>query len=144
MKDGGTNVTRGGYNTKQKTCVAQALRDCGTRTITSDELLELLRARGVEVGKTTVYRKLEQMVLEGEARKALSQSGRVLYQYVDDATACHRHLHCQCIDCGRLFHVNCEYLNELNAHLRKVHAFDLDAARTVLLGRCAQCRKEEK
>lgn len=111
---------------------------------TAEALWFALKAEGETVGKTTVYRQLEQMAASGEARKAIAPDGAARYQYVEDASACTEHLHCQCVECGRLYHVDCAYLADLEAHLQREHGFGLNRAQTVLVGRCAACQKGEK
>lgn len=134
-------MTGEGYDTRQKRRVADALRAFGARAVTADELYEALKQRGEAVGKTTVYRQLERMASSGEARKALSLEGQAIYQYVGDASACDRHLHCQCLSCGRLLHVDCAQLDQIKAHLLEAHGFLLDAERTVWVGACEKCRE---
>ncbi len=134
-------MTGEGYDTRQKRRVVGALRAFGARAVTADELLEALKARGEAVGKTTVYRQLERMASSGEARKALSLEGQTIYQYVGDSSGCDRHLHCQCLGCGRLLHVDCAQLDQIKAHLLEAHGFSLDVERTVWVGACEKCRE---
>lgn len=116
----------------------------GEAMITAEALWLQLKEGGETVGKTTVYRQLEQMAASGTARKAIAPDGAARYQYVEDASACQGHLHCQCVECGRLFHVDCAYLADLDEHLQREHGFGLNKAETVLMGRCAACQKGEK
>ncbi len=132
-----------GYNTRQKQMVTDQLVAFGARAVTAEEVMDCLRARAQAVGKTTVYRQLEKLVENGAARKILSLEGQALYQYVGDARACETHLHCRCVRCGELAHMDacCSYLS---AHLMEEHGFALDAGRTVLLGMCRECREGKK
>lgn len=135
---------RGGYQTRQKEWISSALKDCAARAVTVDELLEAICGGGLTVGKTTVYRQLEDMVQAGKARKAQNAQGGWVYQFVDDISACAYHLHCQCIGCGRLTHVDCDRLDDLQGHLLADHGFRLDVARTMLQGRCAACGEGDR
>lgn len=130
------------YHTRQKALVLEALKNFAPRAVTAEELMTCLRAEGERVGKATVYRQLERLLALGKARALPGHSG-TLYLYVDDDSACQRHLHCQCIRCGRFFHVECGCLGTLSDHLRGAHQFVLDPGRTVLQGTCDRCRKEE-
>lgn len=127
------------YNTRQKQQISRALMACQLTPMTVDALYERLRSSGCAVGKTTVYRHLERMAEGGEVRKAQSPDGSAVYQYVGDAAACERHLHCQCAVCGQLTHMDCALLCELTDHLLREHGFRLDAGRTVLMGTCDKC-----
>lgn len=130
------------YHTRQKALVLEALTSLAPRAVTAEELMSCLRAAGERVGKATVYRQLDRLLAMGKARVLPGSSG-TLYLYVDDASACQHHLHCQCVRCGRLFHLECDCLSSLSEHLRGAHQFSLDPSRTVLQGTCDKCRKEE-
>lgn len=136
-------MTRGSYATRRKQLVEEALQAQASGTVSSDELWSVLMNRGEAIGKTTVYRQLEQMVADHRAQKTRSPSGMILYQYVENIQACDGHLHCQCQRCGQLFHVDCGLLSELTEHLQTAHGFTLDVRHTVLLGLCGMCRGEE-
>ena len=44
---------------------------------------------------------------------------------------------------GQLFHVSCDYLNQLGEHLLEHHGFVIDHTKTVLYGLCAACAKKK-
>ena len=50
--------------------------------------------------------------------------------------------HCKCEKCGKLIHLHCEELQEIQSHLLGEHGFQLDPRRTVLYGLCEGCRAE--
>lgn len=64
-----------------------------------------------------------------------------MLQYQGDDTACHNHFHLKCVKCGRLFHVSCDFLSQIEEHVYKHHIFLLTIPRTVLYGVCEDCQK---
>ena len=49
----------------------------------------------------------------------------------------------KCTQCGQLFHVSCDYLNQLGEHLLEHHGFVIDHTKTVLYGLCAACANKK-
>jgi len=131
-----------GYRTRQRELILERLRTAGDRHITAEELAEELRGEGV--GRSTVYRTLERLVEQGEVRRFRPGDGGACYQFNDSTGSCREHHHLKCIKCGRLFHTECELLDELSEHVYSHHGFLLDRSRTVLYGLCADCQKTEK
>lgn len=129
------------YRTRQRELIIERLIAARDRHITADELVEELRGDGV--GRSTVYRALERLVDKGEVRKYRLDDGGSCYQYTGGDDACREHHHLMCLRCGRLFHTECGFLDELSAHIMKDHKFRLDTSRTVLYGVCEKCAEAE-
>ena len=108
---------------------------------TAAELKEHFDRQETPIGTATIYRQLERFVQEGIVRKYVVGPGEcACYAYEGDQ-ACEPHFHCRCDVCGKLIHLNCEELREIQAHLLEHHGFAWDAGRTVFYGVCDQCRK---
>ena len=86
---------------------------------------------------------LEKLEAEGLVRRyALDDRGSACWQYAGTdgaAGACRHHFHLKCTECGTLFHLNCDHLQEIAAHVASEHGFCIDPARTVFYGICADC-----
>ena len=104
-----------------------------------DELLVEMLKQGEKIGRTTVYRNLEQLSEQGRVRKYQNAQGVVQYQYVEHSEDCHAHFHMMCKACGKLFHVDCELMHQLSSHIFSHHHFKLDSCETILVGMCADC-----
>ncbi|WP_262397106.1 Fur family transcriptional regulator [Zongyangia hominis] len=118
------------------------------RHVMVDDVVEYLKDQGTSVGKSTVYRYLEKLVEEGLCRKYFLEEGKgACFQLSGDDGSCHRHYHLKCVVCGQLLHVECSYLDEVEAHILAKHQFHIDSSKTVLYGVCGRCaeqrRKEE-
>ena len=135
-----------GYKTKQREYILAFLQNSEGRHITVAELVRHLQDNATPVGTATVYRTLEQLVEEGMVRKyVLDGKSSACYQFLsDEPHLCQEHFHLKCTCCGRLFHVSCDYLNQLGEHLLEHHGFVIDHTKTVLYGLCADCAAKEQ
>lgn len=130
------------YKTRQRELLLTYLESgARQRPLSAREITEGLRAAGGSVGETTVYRCLELLEEEGSVRRYTDEQSRggSLWQYVGEGSNCSRHLHLQCLRCGRVQHLDCHIVGELREHIGREHAFALDVGRTVLYGVCARC-----
>lgn len=128
------------YKTRQRAYVLRCLTENKASHMTVDEIIFWLRKNGAEVGKTTVYRTLDKLIQTGLVRKYICENGKsACYQYADTDEKCLRHFHLKCLSCGRLIHLECERLEELERHISHHHRFFVDNTKTVLYGTCGEC-----
>ena len=133
-----------GYHTKQKERILDLLKTCAGEHLTVSDLGKQLEENGTPVGTATIYRYLEQLTEEGVLRKyILDGKSSACYQYLGEHATCQEHFHLKCTQCGQLFHVSCDYLNQLGEHLLEHHGFVIDHTKTVLYGLCAACAKKK-
>lgn len=129
------------YNTRQKECILEILKEHQELHITAAELGKRLEEQQTPVGTATIYRFLEQLVEEGLVRKyTLDGKSSACYQYMENGAACREHFHLKCLNCGTLFHVECEFLTQMQTHIMQHHSFRIDHTKTVLYGYCDTCR----
>ena len=132
------------YITKQHELVLNVLKSVGGH-ITAQSIAKKLDENGNYVGVSTVYRQLDKLVESGKVRKYIVEDGKsACYEYVGESGDCQRHYHLKCSGCGRLLHVECEYLDKIEAHILEHHGFVLNNEKTVLYGMCEDCRKKEE
>lgn len=128
------------YMTKQRLQVLECMTLNREKHMTADEIREDLKKFGVEIGKSTVYRTLERLIEEGKVRKYISDEGTsACYQYIDENGSCVSHFHLKCTQCGRLIHLECDYLKDIERHVFEHHKFTVDNTKTVLYGICGEC-----
>ena len=132
---------RGEYNTRQKREMLRFLKERDMRHFSVDDVVFEMQEQGEKVGRSTVYRYLEQLAEQGAVRKYQSVQGVTQYQHVSDAERCDAHFHMMCSRCGNLFHVDCRLMDTLAKHLMADHGFMLDPRETILVGLCAACRE---
>lgn len=127
------------YNTKQKNMILDYLKTTKAHT-TAAQIVYALKEKGEVIGTATVYRQLEKMVSAGIVRKYITNTS-ACFQYSGEE--CTNHFHLKCNLCGTLFHVDCDFLEELAPHILEHHRFVVDNHRTVVYGTCEKCLEEK-
>lgn len=137
---------KGAYRTKQREIILDYLKKCQDGHVTIDEVTDHLKSEGNKVGRTTIYRYMEKLADEGFLRKYYIEEGvGACYQYQGNSeSACRSHFHLKCVKCGRLFHVSCDFLQQIEEHVYDHHHFLVDNSKTVLYGICEACQKDEQ
>lgn len=135
------------YNTKQRELILRYLSESNGQHVKAEEILDYLKSQDTPVGKSTVYRYLDALVEQNLVRKYTVEEGQgACYQFVGDAghAHCKEHYHLKCSNCGELFHISCEFMDKINAHILKEHGFIVDNSKTVFYGVCEKCRENKK
>jgi Fur family ferric uptake transcriptional regulator len=128
LREAGERVTR------QRLLVADAL-DAVRKQVTAQELWARLRTRDPDIGRATVFRTLEALVVAGVARR-LEQDGHV-YAYVACRPEHHHHLACH--RCGRVEEIDEGFIRPVADRLAAERGFRIDDARLDFYGLCAGC-----
>lgn len=131
------------YKTKQKEKILNFLKENSNRHVTASDIISYLSNGEDSVGSATVYRYLEKLVSSDVVRKFyLDEKTGACYQFIENGEECHEHFHLKCIGCGKLYHIDCEYMQSLCGHVFEHHGFKVDNSKTVLYGKCDKCEKE--
>ncbi len=130
------------YNTKSRNCILQYLNENADRTVSANDIIDYLKQKGIEVNFTTVYRFLNRLTNEQKVIKFTDKdSQKAVYQLAKSEKSCHEHIHIKCVGCGKLHHLDCNFMDELKTHLNTEHGFDLKCSGSVLYGLCKSCKK---
>ena len=134
------------YRTRQREEILTYLKTVPGKHVTAADVRNHFQAQSVSVGQTTIYRQLEKLVGEGLLKKYfIDEHSSACFEYVDPEShgsgACY---HCKCEKCGRLIHMDCHEITELQQHLAEHHHFLIDPLRTVFYGVCESCLKEAR
>lgn len=128
-------ATSSGRSTRQKRALA-AVVDAAQEFRSAQELHEALRARGEQVGLTTVYNQLRALAEAGLVDTVRSADGETLYRRCD--TNGHHH-HLLCRSCGRTVEVSGSTVERWAAKVAAQAGF-VDVAHTVeVVGTCPTC-----
>ncbi len=131
------------YTTKSKTQILDYVKNRHDRRFTAQEVHEALSADDLKINLATVYRNLDRLADEGLLLRYKSMDmSSVAYQYVEENHGCHNHLHLQCKKCGKIIHLECEFMHEIEEHLMKDHGFSIACKDSVIVGLCADCKEE--
>lgn len=128
------------YNTKQREAILRFFENNGDKHYTAAEIESGLAAMGEKLGKATVYRRLDRLVDEGLVRRFVADDAKsCCYQYAG-GDGCKNHFHLKCMSCGELMHIECDYLDEMKAHVLEHHGFMVDISKITICGVCEKCR----
>jgi len=128
-------VTR--RHTRQRQVILEELRKLDSHP-TAAELHELVRRRLPRVSLSTVYRNLELLVDQGQAKRLDAASGQNRYDGDTD-----QHCHVRCVRCGRVDDMD-EVPEELiRRHAESVRGYEITDWRLDLQGVCSDCRDKE-
>jgi Fur family ferric uptake transcriptional regulator len=131
------------YKTVQGELILKCLKGHVGHHMTADEIFDELRAAGNSVGRATIYRHLERLCDAGSVCKhVLGSGGSASFEYAGGDAG--PDFHVKCLDCGKLAHVRCDYMENLHYHLLTSHGFDVDSRKTVLYGICRDCAAERE
>lgn len=130
------------YKTKQKEVLTEYFSKLPGVHITANDVCEYFKKTGNPIAQATVYRQLENLVDEGVINKyILDANSPACFEYTGEGIRSEKEtcFHCKCEKCGKLIHLHCEELNELQKHLMDEHKFRLNPLRTVFYGLCEGC-----
>lgn len=128
------------YNTKQRKAILDYIASLGGKHVTAAQIVEHFKNEDVPVGRTTIYRHLDKLEEIGKVRRYIIDGVTgACFQYVDNQEHCRTHLHLKCEQCGRLLHLHCDMLDEIQRHFLKQHAFQVNSMKTVFYGKCEAC-----
>ena len=131
MSDPGVRPQRA---TRQRAAVAAAL-DAVSDFRSAQELHDLLKQRGENVGLTTVYRTLQSLAESGEVDVLRTGDGESIYRRCSGG----HHHHLVCRVCGRAVEVEGPAVERWADKVAAEHGFT-DVSHTVeIFGRCADC-----
>lgn len=134
--------SRSKYKTKQREMLLGYFETVPGVHVTAGDVCGYFRSQGAPIAQSTIYRNLESLVGEGVIKKyVFDGNSPACFEYVgpeslEDTESC---FHCKCEKCGKLIHLHCDELNEMQSHLMKEHHFGLDPVRTVIYGLCEKC-----
>ena len=121
-------------NTIQKELVLNAVLQM-RRHVTADEVYETVCREHPNIGKGTVYRNLGILAEEGKIRKVEIPNGPDRFDFTLE-----RHYHVRCVECGRVFDVEMDAIEDLDARVRDKHGFEFLDYDILFKGICPDCR----
>lgn len=132
-----------GYITSNRTKILNYMKENKDCTFTVADIDNYLKEHDCEVNVTTIYRYLDKLVNEGAAKKYVApKGGMATYQYVESGHNCDDHLHLKCQNCGKVIHLECEFMKEISKHINEHHGFSLQCKDSVIYGTCSQCKSK--
>ena len=123
-------------STRQRAAVASVLQELDDFRSAQD-LYDLLRAQGENVGLTTVYRTLQTMAEQGDIDLLVGSDGQSLYRRCGQRSGHHHHVVCR--TCGLTVEVEGPAVESWTHAIAKKYGFT-DVSHTLdIFGLCAKC-----
>lgn len=130
------------YNTFTRTKINEYLESRRDITVTVSDISEYLKSCGCEVNVTTIYRYIDKLITDKKVIKYVDEKGKkATFQYVGVDNHCDSHLHLKCVKCGKVEHLECEFMDKIAGHIDKEHGFEIQCRNSVIYGICEKCRK---
>lgn len=128
------------YVTKPRNLILDYVITNKNRQFSAADINEYLQKENCQINLATVYRNLDKLSEEGTLlRYKYADSNFCLYQYADAHENCQNHLHMKCQECGKVMHLECEFMDEITKHLLEHHGFDISCKGSMLTGTCKEC-----
>lgn len=125
--------------TQQRQAVAEEVLFASTHLSVGD-IEERLRARGVAVGKATVYRTLELLRDAGLIQEHDFGEG---FKRYEPMVAQSHHEHLICTECGKVVEFSSERLERMKALIAEEHGFRPHHHRLEIYGICRECQRRD-
>ena len=120
--------------TRQRAAVRDLLEEL-QEFKSAQQLHDLLRANGTQVGLTTVYRSLQSLAEAGEVDLLVNDDGESVYRRCSSE----HHHHLVCRDCGRTIEIAGPAVERWANATAREHGFS-DVSHTLeIFGRCSSC-----
>lgn len=130
-----------GYRTKGRQLILDYLEKTKERTVSVGEIQDFMEQQGNPVNVSTIYRNLDALVAQGQVMKFVSDKGdKSTYRYIEPEHECHKHLHIQCVRCGKVIHLECDFMKSIEEHVYKEHKVTLLCNNSILYGICEECK----
>lgn len=132
------------YKTRQSSILIAYLKEHKGHRATIKDIEMHFARQGETLGRTTLYRRLAQLVSEGVVRR-FDDGGNTAssYEYIEGCPDDLFHIRCE--KCGQIFTIECpelgQVVNELQGHMKGHHGIEIDLHRSMLSGLCPQCLK---
>ena len=132
------------YQTKSRQMILDYLIRNKDRAVHVSDIIRHMDQEECSVNKTTVYRYLDKLCAEHIVIKYPDlNSDKAVFQFAGEEKKCTEHLHLKCIRCGKVVHLDCDFMDEFKEHLYKDHGFRLHCSGDMLHGICQDCENKK-
>jgi len=108
------HVMQKSYKTKVTQEIQQYLKLQKQKSFSASDVYHYLESNNIDVNQSTVYRTLDRMMEQNIlVRFKTANSGNYYYRVSDEHHNCDEHLHMQCRKCGRVMHLDCDFMNDI-------------------------------
>lgn len=132
------------YKTKTRNLIIEYIENNADKRFTARDVYQAINTENGEIDRSTVYRNLERLFQEGMLVKYKeTDSTAACYQYSSEHSKCHSHMHGTCSGCGKIFHLEENFVEEFEEKMRLVYGLGIDSSQTVIIGKCEDCKENK-
>lgn len=122
-------------STTQRALILKAVKELRCHA-TADEVYNLIVKKYPCISRGTVYRNLNLLSDIGEIRKLEMPSGADRFDH-----SCHEHYHARCVECGRVFDVEMEFIADLEKNIKDTNGFEITGHDVIFKCICHECNR---
>lgn len=131
--------------TKQKQTVFEYLEKNINKHFTIDDIVKTIENCNINIGKTTIYRIINNLIDEGKVIKIpFDNKQGYCYQYIKCEEQKKNHYHLICEDCGGLVHYENNDIEKIQNDALTSKNFSINIDKIVFYGKCNKCNKINK
>jgi len=135
---------KGVYKTKARNLIVDYLKANADKRFTARDIVIALSENGANIDRSTIYRNIERLCADGKLVKYKENDiNATCYQYSEGHGSCHSHMHAQCENCGKIYHLENDIFADAEEKLKKEYGIEIDFGRTVIIGRCDECKEAD-
>lgn len=129
-------MARNHYQTKQRDSILNIIQTL-SHEFTIKDIYQQISA---DTSLTTIYRVVDSLEKDGLIHKSVGVDGNIYYEYIKK---CHcNHFYLKCDHCGKLTHIECDFIDELSNHIIHDHKFFPEKEHIIINGLCNHCYEE--
>jgi Fe2+ or Zn2+ uptake regulation protein len=133
----------GAYKTKAREEILTYLKNHKEQRLTAKEIYEAVSKEKEGINRTTIYRNLDKLCETGELLRFKEPNQEAwYYQYSTGHANCREHIHAQCSQCGKVFHLDKPFVDTFALKVSAEYGLDMDPAKTIIVGICKKCKRK--
>jgi Fe2+ or Zn2+ uptake regulation protein len=128
------------YKTKARQVLIDFLKGNPNNRFSAREIYDHIKKDAETLNRTTVYRNLDRLCEQGVlVRYKEPNQDAWYYQYSEDHQHCNEHMHAQCSECGKIFHLENEFVDEFEKNIESVFGISINSEKSIIIGKCKDC-----
>lgn len=141
----GDSIMQKGYQTKTKQSIIEYFMEHSNQTATVEDVCQYLKSENLQVNQSTVYRCLDRLLEQNLIIKYISDDGKkAIFQFAGHSQSCQHHLHLKCTKCGKVIHLDCDFMDEIKTHVQQNHEFYIQCDSSIIFGLCKECQEKKE
>lgn len=134
---------KGGYNTAPTNTILAFFKQNPEKRFTARDIDNGVNSQVEQVNRSSVYRIIDKLSNEGILLKYTDVNDKTTsYLYSEGYGPCNKHAHAKCSECGKVFHLKNEILEDAAKRSIDEYGFDIYFKDLMITGICKECREK--